>query len=267
MNWAPVDVITTDRYLALENKHIAYIKTDVLILGRAIYWRGRPHTMRPAKLWITGHSDYSITDTIVEKYGKHCIRWATINNDTATDNEPSVISLPLGITNDCADSPIHKIYGNIHQMWEASRSPQVFRGLAYANFVVDTYPKLRAPLMNKLSTCDWVTVGTTTPTLDGRRKYLDDIRNHKFTFCPRGNGIDTHRLWETLYVGGIPIVVRHRALRMCEDLPICWVDDLLSVTPEFLESEFIRIRSRSDWAYDKLKFGYWQRLLESIGTE
>jgi hypothetical protein len=256
INWSPEDVITTDRYLALENKHIAYIKTDVLTLGRAIQWRGRPHTMRPAKLWITGHSDYSITDTIVAKYGKNCKRWATINNDTS-DTVPPLISLPLGITNNCADSPIHQIFGNIQQMWEISRRPQIFKGLAYANFAVETCPTVRAPLMRYLSTCGWVSIGTNTPTLEGRNIYLDEIRNHKFTFCPRGNGIDTHRLWETLYVGGIPIVARHRALREFEDLPICWVDDLLSVTPDFLESEFTRIRTRSDW----------RTLLESIGAE
>jgi hypothetical protein len=31
---------------------------------------------------------------------------------------------------------------------------------------------------------------------------------YRFIACPRGNGIDTHRFWETLYRGGIPIVKR-----------------------------------------------------------
>jgi hypothetical protein len=31
--------------------------------------------------------------------------------------------------------------------------------------------------------------------------------------CPEGNGFDTHRLWETLYMGGTPIV------KKCDYLP------------------------------------------------
>lgn len=31
---------------------------------------------------------------------------------------------------------------------------------------------------------------------------------YKYVVCPRGNGLDTHRFWETLYRGSIPIVIR-----------------------------------------------------------
>jgi hypothetical protein len=31
-------------------------------------------------------------------------------------------------------------------------------------------------------------------------------RKYRYVACPRGNGLDTHRFWETLYRGSIPIV-------------------------------------------------------------
>ncbi len=31
--------------------------------------------------------------------------------------------------------------------------------------------------------------------------------NYLFVACPRGNGLDTHRFWETLYRGYIPVVI------------------------------------------------------------
>jgi hypothetical protein len=38
-------------------------------------------------------------------------------------------------------------------------------------------------------------------------KKLADLANkYSFVACPRGNGTDTHRFWETLYRGSIPIV-------------------------------------------------------------
>jgi hypothetical protein len=37
--------------------------------------------------------------------------------------------------------------------------------------------------------------------------YLGELSKHYFCLCPRGNGIDTHRFWEALYLGVIPVVV------------------------------------------------------------
>jgi hypothetical protein len=39
------------------------------------------------------------------------------------------------------------------------------------------------------------------------KEYQKLLRQYQFVFCPRGNGIDTHRFWETLYHGGIPVVM------------------------------------------------------------
>lgn len=37
-------------------------------------------------------------------------------------------------------------------------------------------------------------------------KYAALAGRYRFVACPRGNGLDTHRFWETLYRGSIPIV-------------------------------------------------------------
>lgn len=37
-------------------------------------------------------------------------------------------------------------------------------------------------------------------------KYAELAGSYRFVACPRGNGLDTHRFWETLYRGSIPIV-------------------------------------------------------------
>lgn len=41
-------------------------------------------------------------------------------------------------------------------------------------------------------------------------EYLYELSRHYFVLCPRGNGIDTHRFWETLYLGGIPMIINTR---------------------------------------------------------
>ncbi len=41
---------------------------------------------------------------------------------------------------------------------------------------------------------------------------------HKFIAVPRGNGVDTHRLWESLYRGSIPIVLENEWSRSLAEL-------------------------------------------------
>jgi hypothetical protein len=39
------------------------------------------------------------------------------------------------------------------------------------------------------------------------KRFAQEMNEYKFVACPRGNGIDTHRFWETLYRGSVPIVI------------------------------------------------------------
>jgi hypothetical protein len=43
--------------------------------------------------------------------------------------------------------------------------------------------------------------------------YAKLTESFDFILCPRGNGIDTHRLWETLYRGRIPILIESKHTR------------------------------------------------------
>jgi hypothetical protein len=33
------------------------------------------------------------------------------------------------------------------------------------------------------------------------------LSQYKFCICPEGNGVDTHRLWEALYLKTVPIII------------------------------------------------------------
>jgi len=83
------------------------------------------------------------------------------------------------------------------------------------------------------------------------------VKKHKFVLCPEGNGTDTHRTWETLYVGSIPIEKRNINNSFYQDLPICFVDSLSEINEDFLNYEFDRIKN-TKWNLDKLNFSYWK---------
>jgi hypothetical protein len=188
--------------------------------------------------------------------------WFAVNKDY---DAPNLFALPLGITNDTTESSIHPIYGNTRIMWEAVQSPRNIKNIVYMNFSLETYKEERSHVFSLFADKKWVTSGTQINTLEGRRLYLYELRDHKFVLCPRGNGIDTHRLWETLYMGSIPIVRRELALREFEDLPICWIDKWEDITVDFLESKYIEISSRT-WNMEKLKIKYWLNKIQEVAS-
>lgn len=258
MDWEESDIVTNDRikdFVASLGDSAVYIKTDVVYSGHPMRWRGAHHTYRPAKIWVTGHSDYGITPAIHARFASLSQHWFTVNKEV---DSPAVTSTPLGITNDCADSPMHRILGNTAVMREVSREPQVFTNLVYLNINVATYPAERSRVFAMFHGQPWVTTDAPVMTLDGRRQFLRRLRAHKFALCPRGNGVDTHRFWEALYMGCIPIVRRELAMREFEDLPVCWVNDWAEVTEPFLVAEFERIKAAT-WNMEKLTMRYWKK--------
>jgi hypothetical protein len=92
----------------------------------------------------------------------------------------------------------------------------------------------------------------------GRVSYLTMLGSHDFVVCPRGNGLDTHRLWETIYMGGIPVVLRHPVIAaVTRDLPILMIEDWSQILDEDLRrSEWQRIRTAT-WDYRRASLSYW----------
>lgn len=55
-------------------------------------------------------------------------------------------------------------------------------------------------------------------------EYYMDLCRSKFVLCPEGTGIDTHRVYEALYCGATPVVLRNSLSHLYEKLPVCIVD-------------------------------------------
>jgi hypothetical protein len=103
--------------------------------------------------------------------------------------------------------------------------------LLYVNHRNDT--GARGSLYSLFSGKPWATV---SPRTDYYR-YLSGIQNAKFVLCPSGNGIESARNWETLYLRRVPVFKRHPYLEeMFKDFPALFVDDYTEVTEELLKN-------------------------------
>ncbi len=249
------DIITTDGYLSFCNdNNICYIKTDFFYTG-PLNWRGKQHPISLSDTCVIGHADYPITDEISNKLKRiFCVNRYTYNENT--------FGIPLGVTNDCDDSILHRIYGNKQIIIDVFNEDIKKKNLAYMNFNISNYPNERSLVFDKFSRESWIKIGNIENSIDGRRKFLRDIKSSKFVLCPRGNGIDTHRIWETLYMGSIPIVKYEKTHHLFTDLPILFIRDWDIIDDTFLNEKYLEIVEK-DWNMNKLKISYW---LEFIKT-
>ena len=189
---------------------------------------------------VTHNSDINIDESF--EIPSNVKRWFSQNVNLVDDR---VESIPIGIQNNRWKPDLNKILN--------SRCNP--KKMLYINHKTKTNPE-RAPLYDLLK---WATLKMRVSFSE----YIDDICNHRFVLCPPGNGLDTHRTWECLYLGAIPIEKRNLNNRFYTDLPICFVDDWSEVTLDFLEKEYKKIKSRK-WNLDKLKIGYWKNKISCI---
>ena len=67
-------------------------------------------------------------------------------------------------------------------------------------------------------------------------EYSKKVSRSKFIICPMGVGVDTPKIYEAVYLGTTPIVIRNGLEDLYKKFGVLVVDDWDQVTPELLES-------------------------------
>lgn len=201
---------------------------------------------------VTHNSDYNIWG--VRDLPPNVLHWFS-QNVCAVD--PRLSSLPIGLENNMWFPDTSKK----DLMLAKIATPRSHRNLVYVNHDVSTNRSERTQPYDVLAGKPFATVARGFNP-HGFETYLDDLYSHKFIVSPQGNGVDTHRKWEALYLGTIPVEKRCPNNTFYEDLPICFVDDWAELTEDFLTSEYERIR-QATWNLEKLKMSYWTSLITS----
>jgi hypothetical protein len=257
------DIITQDKYqtACLKNSDtLEYAKIDCLY--NDLDWRG--HSYRNYEITkpvtVFAHSDYPLTNSLFIKYYKPVIKYIFSTNADCYNEH--VEGIPHGLGEDCNDSETHPITGNKTIVYDVLRNKKELKYGCYMNFRVKTNYNVRALTWNTLVEKPFIYKKLTDDhniNLIDRKQFLQDIYDSAFSICPRGNGIDTVRIWESLYCRTIPIVKREVAMRYFQDLPILWIDDWNEIeSVSWLNKQYERIMD-SQWNLDKLKIGYWEQ--------
>ena len=90
--------------------------------------------------------------------------------------------------------------------------------------------------------------------------YMYELKTYKFCLSPPGRGLDTHRAWEALMMGTIPIMISTTQDHLFEKLPVVIVDDWEQITTQFLNKKYEELIQKT-YDFDILYTPYWDNLI------
>tara|TARA_R110002110_G_scaffold50765_1_gene149706 strand:- start:488 stop:751 length:264 start_codon:yes stop_codon:yes gene_type:complete len=79
--------------------------------------------------------------------------------------------------------------------------------------------------------------------------------------CPRGNGVDCHRVWEVLYLDRVPIIKREKAMNYFEALPIIYLDSWEELgNSDLIAKKYNKVKNNSR---KMLNFNSWKEIIQN----
>ena len=195
---------------------------------------------------ISSQSDRVISNKLFNKKPSSITKWFAVNNSIMND---FVENIPLGLGNSFSKKnvtsdeipPLNKIFYKKNKI------------SLYLNFNVNTNYRERSSLYQNFRNKNWCYVSTSNK----REDYIRSLRSNAFILCPSGNGPDTHRMWESLYFGSIPIVKKHRCFEGYQGLPILYVDSFNEINKDLL-FKFMDNLDIEKINLEKLDVRYWK---------
>lgn len=189
---------------------------------------------------------------LFQKKPKCVSKWYGININYEDED---LIPIPIGLANDY--SPKNLLINDFLNTTQINEK----KFKLYVNNRRNTNHKERDLTYTYFKNKDWCKLDE--PTLDNQ-EYKNNLNNHLFILCPEGNGLDTHRIWESIYLGSVPVVKKHITHKSLDNLRVLKVDKFEDINLETLK-QFEENNTYQDMK--KIKIDYWIELIRSGNNE
>lgn len=181
---------------------VVFVKTDLLD------WYLENRTISVPIVLVTGVSDISPSPFACQRVLETPLitNWIGCNIPVS---HPKIIKMPIGVGEPERVNGNHATLQRLHHdrvPWDEKQS----------DVCVPWYTKENHPTR---------TVPPTLPKFEFE-DYMREISKHKFVVCPRGNGLDTHRVCEVLLMGSVPVLQHSGLDDMYSQWPCLLVDSL-----------------------------------------
>ena len=102
------------------------------------------------------------------------------------------------------------------------------------------------------------------------KDYMKTLSEYKLSICPEGNGVDTHRIWESLLVETLPVVKKSNFTKNLSSagIPLFIIDDWKDLQ-QFDEEKIDSIYSNKYLELKDKKFlsdTYWIKKINETGN-
>lgn len=201
---------------------------------------------------ICHQSDLSLNKNIFLKKPKCISKIYSVNVDYISEK---LISIPIGIANRHEKNLKEEDFLHKQELIENNFSNRNKKNLLFVNFQESTNYKVRSGVYEIYCKQKWARVEK--PTLK-KNTYFHYLSEANFTLTPYGNGYDTHRFWEALYAGSIPVLEDHSAYNYAKDLPVLFVDNIKNVNESILKN-YLNNLDLKKFKFEKLFFEYWNK--------
>jgi hypothetical protein len=154
------------------------------------------HLFKNKFILLSHNSDYTITEQDIGFLENDIIiHWFSQNANVV---HPKLTPIPIGIGNQQWDHGNYSHWDNLNSVSNDQKDG------VYFYFSTDTNPTERLKCKQILQS-----KGLEYWNHMPHQYYIDNLaRFCKYSICPVGNGVDTHRLWEALYTDTIPVCLK-----------------------------------------------------------
>jgi hypothetical protein len=224
-----IDHIT---FSELDSYKKIFVFTDNLLL---FYDKFGDNINLSNKTIISHNSDDEINTNFVDKLNK--VNKQFSQNCLIRHN--NLISIPIGIEN--RQWFDHDIFHRVRKM-NIPKTKDV-----YFLFSLGTHASRSICFNSLISKLEW------SPKVS-KEEYFKELKRHRYAICPRGNGLDTHRLWECLYLDVIPIMISSDFINI-DNLPIIVYNNWDEFEKSKLYNNF------SNQLLEKITLEYYKKLI------
>jgi hypothetical protein len=203
---------------------------------------------------ITHNSDENIVETHNILLSTKLIHWYTQNLCIQHDK---ISPIPIGIANNMWKNGIDVYRQNFNNL---SGIHLLKTGDICMNFNLHTN-------FNKRNEC-YEILKNNIPFLQSidMDSHLRRLSAYKYCICPEGNGVDTHRLWEALYMQSIPIVLNSDFIQIIKkhiNPPLIILESWSDICDaEYILPEYSSYIFNDDYS-KKFSFDYYKELINS----
>lgn len=228
--------------IQIKENQVIFCHTEVLeILFKKL---GKVSNLKNIKL-ITHQSDRSINFSTYRKLPKCVSEWYSTNIEIKRKN---LFGIPIGINDfynlNFFNDNLYEKYFKVNYVTKKEKK-------IYANFTINTNPKHRINALKSLKNSNTEFIIDLNTNIEN---YYSGLQKFQFILCPWGNGIDTHRFWEALYLGSIPITKNHINYSFFNNVPNILVDDYQDISEDILNQNIISFIPDK---VDELNIDYW----------